>query len=465
MMRSMYSGVSGLRVHQTKMDVIGNNIANVNTIGYKKSQASFQEAFSQVVSGGSAPSGGSGGTNPQQIGLGLKLGAIQTIHTKGATQRTDNPTDLMIDGDGFFMVSNDPNAEERYFTRAGNFGFDVEGNLVTKGGYKVLGTYIGDSDYADYLDVDSTKDLDGIKVSKAIPSPPVASTKIDVSGNLDSRIPFYQDDTDDDGTVDETNNDGKYTTDVYVKDSLGNSYKVAIEFEHMDNSVSGNGVNEWTVGIKEIRGVSNNKIYPASGNWEFNTGSNPQITFDASGKITGDPKFDLDLSDLATNLGVDFGPSGSTNDNIEIDLTKLTQFGNESSAKGVDVGLDGDTGKSSGSVTEFTINETGQVIASFDNGIKMALWQIKLANFDNPAGLVKSGSNFFEKTPNSGEPQLGTAGSNGLGAITPGALEMSNVDLSMEFTEMISTQRGFQANSRIITTTDEMLQELANMKR
>ncbi|MTI47995.1 MAG: flagellar hook protein FlgE [Firmicutes bacterium] len=457
MMRSMYSGVSGLRVHQTKMDVIGNNIANVNTIGYKKSQASFQEAFSQVVSGGSAPSGGSGGTNPQQIGLGLKLGAIQTIHTKGATQRTDNPTDLMIDGDGFFMVSNDPNAEEKFFTRAGNFSFDVEGNLVTTGGYKVLGTYIGDSDYADYLDVDSTKDLDGIKVSKAIPSPPVASTKIDVSGNLDSRTTFDYDDLDGSGTY--TSGDtiieaGEYTTDSYIKDSLGNSYKVSIEFKKTSEG------NDWDVSISDFRRVSDNKSLTGFST----TPSSPvAIEFDTEGKITGTTEFDLDLSGITGAAGVDF--AGPVSDSINIDLSKLTQFGNESSAKGVDVGLDGDTGKSSGSVTEFTINETGQVIASFDNGIKMALWQIKLANFDNPAGLVKSGSNFFEKTPNSGEPQLGTAGSNGLGAITPGALEMSNVDLSMEFTEMISTQRGFQANSRIITTTDEMLQELANMKR
>lgn len=470
MMRSMYSGVSGLRVHQTKMDVIGNNIANVNTIGYKKAQASFQEALNQIVKGGAAPSSGSGGTNPMQIGLGLKLGAIQTVHTKGATQRTDNPTDLMIDGEGYFMVSNDPNAEDRYFTRAGNFSFDVDGNLVTSGGYKLLGNYIGDTAYAKYLGIDPAKELDGIKVSKSIPAPAVASTKVEVKGNLDSSAPYYLNDDDGSGAFDpgETiDTDGRYTTDVYIKDTLGNSYKVSLQFEHLDPSITTN-TNEWQFSVSDIKSVADNKTLASPADFTALSGT---IAFDgATGAIKGTTNFTLDLSGLAGSADLHFGVfdpvASSFSETIDIDLSKMTQFANDNSAKGYDVGTgDDDTGKSSGSVTGFTINDAGIVIASFDNGIKMELWQIKMANFDNPAGLVKIGSNFFQKSPNSGEPQLGNAGSNGLGPIAPGALEMSNVDLSLEFTEMISTQRGFQANSRIITTTDEMLQELANMKR
>lgn len=472
MMRSMYSGVSGLRVHQTKMDVIGNNIANVNTIGYKKSQASFQEALNQIIKGGASPSGGTGGTNPMQIGLGLKLGSIQTVHTKGATQRTDNPTDLMIDGDGYFMVSNDPSAEEKFFTRAGNFSFDVEGNLVTPGGYKLIGSYIGGSDYAKYLNIDASQEMDGIKVSKAIPAPPVASTKVEVNGNLDSGIDFQWTDTNGnsvyDHTVDTIDSAGEYTTDAYIKDSLGNSYKISIKFQK-------DGVgNEWLASIAEVRSVSDNSVIPVA-DYAFDGGAgNKQvrIDFDTAGKILGTiaapanrTEFDLDLSTVATNLGVDFGPIGAVDETIKIDISKLTQFANESTAKGFDVGVNGETGKSAGAVTGFTINDSGKVIASFDNGAKLALWQIKTATFDNSAGLVKIGSNFFQKSPNSGEPRYGIPGSGSNGKITPGALEMSNVDLSLEFTEMISTQRGFQANSRIITTTDEMLQELANMKR
>ncbi|MEA1974616.1 MAG: flagellar hook-basal body complex protein, partial [Bacillota bacterium] len=138
MMRSLYAAVSGLRVHQTKMDVIGNNIANVNTVGFKGSSVTFQEVFSQTVKGAGSPTAGKGGTNPQQIGLGVGMGSIAVNHSKGSTQRTDNPTDLMIDGNGFFVVSNDANCQNKFYTRAGNFIVDRNGNLVTTEGYKVL---------------------------------------------------------------------------------------------------------------------------------------------------------------------------------------------------------------------------------------------------------------------------------------------------------------------------------------
>lgn len=450
-MRSMYSGVSGLRIHQIKMDVIGNNIANVNTIGYKRGQSSFQEAFSQIIKGSSAPSGGAGGTNPMQIGLGLQLGNINTIHTEGAIQRTNNPTDLMINGNGFFMVSDDSSVEERFYTRAGNFNFDVNGNLVTSNGYRVLGEYIGGADYANYLGIDYSKEMDGIKVSKAISSPAMASALVEVKGNLDSRLPDY--------AVDAEN--GEYITDAYIKDSLGNSHKLELRFEKTATA------NQWTFSIPSITNVATGETetYAAT-----HLAGTTTVTFDgATGAITTSPDFTLDLSGYITaqGLGVNFGtPGAATPNQIQLDLSTITQFANDSSAKGYDaVDDNGQMGRSAGSVTGFTISDDGKVIASFDNGVKKELWQIKLASFDNSAGLIKSGANFFEKSPNSGEPKIGNPKGSGFGAIAPGALEMSNVDLSMEFTEMISTQRGFQANSRIITTTDEMLQELANMKR
>ncbi len=460
MMRSMYSGVSGLRVHQVKMDVIGNNIANVNTIGFKKSQVGFQEAFSQVMRGAGSPHGGKGGTNPQQIGLGMKLGSISTVHTKGATQRTDNPTDLMIDGEGFFMVSDDQNAQNIYYTRAGNFTFDLYGNLVTADGYKLLGEFIGDEDYANYMGIDSAKDIDSIKISKSIPAPAMASSKVEIKGNIDSRLPDYEDDSTTPATI---NKEGVYTTDTTIKDSLGNSYKVSLRFEKTEND------NEWLFSVPEVKDISNNSEIPGI------TLGDQTITFDSSGNIDpGCKEFSLDFSgytgtaEFGSFADHDSDPSTDLtyNNIIGIDLSKITQFANTSDAKGFDVeDENGQVGKESGSLTGFAINNSGKLIASFSNGVKKELWQIKTANFDNPAGLVKSGSNFFDKTPNSGEPKVGIPGNGGLGSINPGTLEMSNVDLSSEFTEMISTQRGFQANSRIITTTDEMLQELTNMKR
>ncbi|NLY67146.1 MAG: flagellar hook-basal body complex protein, partial [Tissierellia bacterium] len=175
MMRSMYSAVSGLRVHQTKMDVIGNNIANINTVGYKRQSVTFQEVFSEVIRGASAPQGGRGGTNPQQIGLGVSVGSINTIHTKGAAQRTDNPEDLMIDGEGFFVVSADPNLENRYYTRAGNFTLDRDGNLVTADGYKVLGYRIDENG-------DLTSEVVPIQVMRSETVAPTATSRIEFRG-------------------------------------------------------------------------------------------------------------------------------------------------------------------------------------------------------------------------------------------------------------------------------------------
>lgn len=421
-MRSMYSGVSGLRVHQLKMDVIGNNIANVNTIGYKRSQVTFQEVFSQVVKGAGAPQGGRGGTNPQQIGLGLKIGSINTIFSKGASQRTDNPTDLMIDGEGFFMVTDDPKYENIYYTRAGNFVLDKEGYLVTPDGFKVLG-------------INESGEYAPIKINRSETAPPSASTTIEFIGNLDSRMQA---------------ND-EFLTDTIVKDSLGNSYKVNFKFTKATNA------NEWDLDVVNVIDLATgNAVNPAP------TSSTQKLTFDSSGFLNSATKtFEITFTGMPTYFGSDSG-----NSKLVVDFSKITQFANENDVKGFDVpDQNGQYGKSAGSLTGFAVDASGVITGSFTNGEKKPLGQLALAKFDNPMGLQKVGSNFFESTPNSGEPQIGKPSSSGFGSINPGALEMSNVDLSMEFTEMITTQRGFQANSRVITTTDEMLQELVNMKR
>lgn len=439
-MRSMYSGVSGLKVHQAKMDVIGNNIANVNTVGYKKGQVNFQEVFSQVIKGAGAPQDGKGGTNPQQLGLGTKLGSINTIHTKGATQRTDNPTDLMIDGEGYFVVTDDSNYENRYYTRAGNFALDKDGYLVTPDGMKVLGNKNGN--------------LEPIKINKTETVAPKSSDKIDILGNLDSRLPVA--DTDGDGIID--NEDGVYYTDTTIKDSLGNSYTVNFSFQKTDSAN-----NEWEVSVDSIQSKDGSvDLLPSA------TATPQTVIFDSNGNIdtsgAGVDSFDITFTNPLGD-SVFFGED-STDNTISVDFSQITQYANENDAKGFDGGKSGgEEGASSGSLNGFSIDASGVITGTFTNGMKKSLGQLTLAKFDNPVGLEKIGNNFFVDTPNSGEPQLGKPGSSGLGAINPGTLEMSNVDLSMEFTEMITTQRGFQANSRIITTADEMLQELTNLKR
>ncbi|HHV27239.1 MAG TPA: flagellar hook protein FlgE [Tissierellia bacterium] len=423
MMRSMYSAVSGLRTHQTKMDVIGNNIANVNTVGYKKGQMTFQEVFSQTVRGAGAAQGGKGGTNPQQIGLGVDAGSINTIHTKGASQKTDDPTDVMIDGEGFFVVTDDTNFENRYYTRAGNFTVDGAGNLVTADGYKVLGYRANDNG-----EITETYGPIVINRSETIAATPTKT--IELRGNLNPA-------------------NAKHTTDTIIKDSLGNSWVVEFEFE------KGTEENTWKMSLGNIKSQD--------GELEITNGELAETTirFGEDGKIIAD---DLDLKlNIPSQNGASFGEDGDITifgkDNPD-SYNKMTQYANDTDLKPHAI-----DGNSSGKLTGFAIDPSGTVNGIFSNGENKALGQLMLAKFDNPMGLEKMGSNFFINTRNSGEPQYGTAGTSGFGAAKSGNLEMSNVDLSMEFTEMITTQRGFQANSRIITTSDEMLQELVNLKR
>lgn len=453
MMRSMYSAVSGLRIHQSKMDTIGNNIANVNTVGFKKGQVTFQEVFSQVVRGASAPTTGKGGTNPQQIGMGAATGSINTIHTKGPGQRTDNPTDLMIDGEGFFVVSDDSNFSNRYYTRAGNFSLDRDGNLTTADGMKVLGYGANDGKI-------DTSNITGIRINMSETKAPTATENIVFRGNLDSRVA--------DGT--------EQKVDTVITDSLGNSYTVTF------NLVKQTTDHTWNMTVDRVtdRSTGNYIATPAG----LMTTEPSVIAFDSKGDIAtidgSDVTTGFDLKIQASVLdGIVFdtdkegdpltattSPGGAFKDITIFDSTnqdtfkELSQYANEMGIKPY-----AQDGNNSGSLEGFAIDATGTVIGVFTNGERKALGQIMLAKFDNPMGLQKLGSNMFVDTRNSGEAQYGGASVGGFGAISPGNLEMSNVDISLEFTEMITTQRGFQANSRVITTSDEMLQELVNMKR
>lgn len=470
MMRSMYAGVSGLRAHQNKMDVIGNNIANVNTIGYKRGTMTFQEVFSQTIRGASAPQGGRGGTNPQQIGLGVSIGSINTIHSKGPAQRTDNPEDLMIDGEGFFVVSDDTNFENRYYTRAGNFTLDRDGNLVTADGYKVLG-YLADEDG------NITSEIGGIRINRSETKAPTATTKIIFEGNLDSRI--------------EAGDQNAHKADTVIKDSLGNSY--IITFKFVKNEIETGDDDKafsWTMSVDRITDQATGNYVEATEDNDYlkdvlENDNKLKLIFNAEGKLVsiGDSpvegedaetfRFELtNLNAIKFNRNRDgkeideVAPSGNFSDIIlfssddKDSYRLLTQYANDMDAKPY-----AQDGNSSGKLEGYSIDSTGTVLGIFTNGERKALGQIMLAKFDNPMGLQKMGNNFFVDTRNSGEPQFGKAGTSGYGPIASGTLEMSNVDLSMEFTEMITTQRGFQANSRIITTSDEMLQELVNMKR
>lgn len=479
-MRSMFSGVSGLRAHQLKMDVIGNNIANVNTVGYKSQRATFQEVFNQTIKGAGSPQAGRGGTNPQQIGLGISLASIDTFHIRGAVQRTDNNTDLAINGDGFFILSNSADFLSRTYTRAGNFTLDEYGNLVAPNGYRVLG-YMEDEERNPAPDGSTVLKgvLEGIVISKSKSYPAMATNSATMEGNLDKDLARVPAGADLDDHIIYNGNSNTFeitggvkfreTTSVFY-DSLGGQHKVKFTFVRgvkNDGTPETGADNEWCVIIQNLE---NMKYFDAEGNEIDIDPDNPQLDevliplkFDIYGKIvpgdgTGTPK---NYSKINLVLSGNDGVNQIFDDiEVEVDFSNLTQFANESTAS-----ITNKNGYPQGYLDTFSIGPTGEIYGIFTNGQSRVIGQIALATFKNPAGLEKTSENMYQVTPNSGEPIIGLPGSSGLGALNPGTLEMSNVDLSAEFTEMITTQRGFQANSRIITTSDEMLQELVNLKR
>ena len=411
MMRSMFSGVSGLRNHQTRMDVIGNNIANVNTIGYKRARVTFQDMLSQNIRGASSPQGGKGGTNPQQIGLGMTVNSIDILHTQGSSETTGKVTDMMVDGDGFFIVGDGDNT---FYTRAGNFDFDSTGNLISPSGLMVKG-WMADSSG----NIDTTGAISGIQILKGQAIQPQASTEAVFTGNLDA-----------DAVTADT-----WPSSITVYDSLGRSWTMNVEFTKTA------AAHTWDIDLTNAPAWA---ALPAA-----TVTFNPDGTLNAVSvsplNITGTPIVGANAADPVT---------------IELDLSGLTQFSSESNVE-----LNSQDGYSSGVLNGYSIDKTGIVTGRFSNGLTKQLAQVALANFNNPAGLMKVGENNYVSSNNSGQAQVGIAGSGGRGDISPGKIEMSNVDLSQEFTDMIVTQRGFQANSRIITVSDEMLQELVNLKR
>lgn len=443
MMRSMFSGVSGLRAHQTRMDVIGNNVANVNTVGFKSGRVVFQEIFNQTLKGASAPdaTSGRGGTNPMQVGLGLNVGSIDTIFTRGSVQRTDNPTDLSIEGDGFFIVRGGIN-DTFSFTRAGNFGLDKLGNLVSGGGMNVYGWQKYDLNSDGTIRFDTEMEIEPINLysddhnlNKRIIAAK-STTNAVFAGNLDaSRDAILPSET--------ATTDAHFTIPITVYDALGNDYKVDMKFWKTEATNAGS---KWTWAID-----SN----PSSGYSATATGT---VNFGTDGRIIPGVGGGNVVQDITITPDSTTGTSAFI---TKFDLSKVTTYSADSSVKPTHI-----DGYPTGNLVTFNVGSDGILTGIYSNGQQQPLGIVAMASFENPAGLQKVGDNLYIPTTNSGDfKRASKAGSEGVGMLSPGTLEMSNVDLSREFTDMIITQRGFQANSRIITTSDEMLQELVNLKR
>ena len=568
MMRSLYSGVAGLKTHQTRMDVIGNNIANVNTTAYKSSSMTFSELMSQTTqkASGANATTGVGGTNAKQIGLGVKAGAINTaITTQGSAQSTGNPFDIMITGDNFFVVSN---GSENFFTRDGSFYVDGAGNLaMTSTGYNVMGWGVDET--TGNIKQDTVTAL-RIMSAANMTYPPEATTKANISGILDEN------------DKDVTSANGK-TVNLNFFDARGYSYTAKFTFKQS----GGDKTNEYSMELNKILDSTGKEIDISTlefGNrsqqkmetkvtlntdaymWDgkvlktkdgttevanladiFNqdgslitpqddaAAQKQQKALDAIAKAygyegstdeflnlyitsTANKDKQLTIQDLlgnmmagkttdvlpadgsaitmegryfegttvvfnkdtgklesvggsTTNLNVNaaFSALGGNFSDVTIDLSECTNYDNKgTSTIGATSGdLDGlGTGRRLGDMIGVFIQKDGMIYASYDNGMTKLLGQIATAAFANASGLEKEGDNLYSATLNSGEfDGIGVDITAGGGYMSPGQLEMSNVDLSSEFTEMITTQRGFQANSRIITVSDTLLEELTNLKR
>ncbi len=613
MLRSMYAGVSGLKAHQVKMDVIGNNIANVNTVGFKGSRVNFKEMLNQTMRGAEAPTATRGGINPMQVGLGVGVGSIDGDFSQGNLQTTGFMTDIAIQGNGFFVLNN---GSKNYYSRAGAFTFDQAGSLIhSSTGYKVQGWMVNDKGELPQTNSSTMTPLTLGDVDMT----PKATSFVSYKGNLDSnkemvdlsyspeRI-FITDDAGNSasmyievskvkgaGTPDRLDDRWEYvvTTDVpevhkhvggitngeiidfyaapapqltagklnensiSIADSAGISYVEGVDYQvdyatgkltwispdvtgvdinisyssrqkvgsknvsldltgavqQLDPAstsysidlydASGNSVstatlnepeldqknggfftvdganastiygsygpqkstaitvfdskgNEHTLNVNYVKTAENRWDWYADGPVDENgdplqlIGNSGTIEFDAQGKVKGNP----------TGGPIIFQPSGAEKVVIEPDFLAITQFAADDSINPADM-----DGFRAGSLESFSIDASGTIIGYYSNGMTQGIAKLAMSTFSNSAGLLRDGNTVFAESNNSGVPEIGLAGVGGKGLISPGTLEMSNVDLAEQFTEMITTQRGFQASSKIISTADQILQDLVNLKR
>lgn len=430
MMRSLFSGVSGLRNHQVRMDVIGNNISNVNTVAFKAGRVTFKEGFAQLLQGASRPPGDLGGINPIQIGLGMQIGSVDMMFNQGNLESTGLATDLAIQGDSFFVVKK---GTQNYYTRSGNFQLDADGQLVSPtNGFVVQGRMAVNGVF-----VDGVQNIT-LPVGQKTSAKATDSTAL--GGNLNAAAPIFVGAFDAAGRADPLNKDSYSESSITVYDSLGNQHNLKLQF--------------WKTAADTWSWQVDGTNLPAG----FTPpNATPQtLTFDTAGiLVTAAP---------TSPPVIGFTPSGASPVAVTLDLgtgiNGITSFAGTNTAV-----LKDQNGYEAGQLQNFTIDRTGLITGSFTNGTNVVLAQIVLADFNNPGGLLRVGDNMYSVSGNSGGAVLGYALEGVQSTLTAGALEMSNVDLAQEFTNMIVTQRGFQANSRVITSSDEMLQELVNLKR
>jgi flagellar hook protein FlgE len=568
MLRSLISGLSGIRTHQTSLDVIGNNIANINTPSYKASRASFSDALSLTLKGGTPPTDTRGGLNPFQVGRGSTVDSIDTIFTQGSLETTGNPTDLTIAGEGFFVMRH---GQENVYSRDGSFAVDATGTLIDPNtGFAVQGRMADPTG-----NIMSSTPITDVKLPIESLFPARATSTASLTGNLNAnaetgKVPFIGDTANASfsGNLSATGTTVVPTTydkHIVVYDYLGNANDVTMTFTKSVDSAAGPPpvLDEWSWTATDVSGAvsgTGTVTFRADGSFANSTGNSITCTAWGSGGV-GDINIDTDLTQMTqTNapfspmlsypmedetyqtsmlvydslggthnviigfekdplvpntwrwsVGVSgdneayinsptgpvysqeivFNPDGTVKTGATANLVlegpggivdgtaTLTDL--ENGANPVRIALDlsdlvqfagaftpvpsARDGHGAGSLDNITFDDTGTLIGTFTNGSSQRLAQLVLADFHNPAGLVKVGGNMYSVSMNSGAAVIGTAGAGIRASIISNAVEGSNVDLANEFTKMIIAQRGFEANSRVVTTSDAILGELINLKR
>ncbi len=463
MMRSLYSGVSGLQNHQTRMDVIGNNISNVNTNGFKRGRVNFQDMISQQMSGAAKPTDELGGVNPKEVGLGMTVASIDNIFTQGNLQSTGVSTDIAIQGNGFFLLKS---GEESFYTRNGSFGLDRDGTLVNPAnGMRVQG-WMAEEVNGQML-VSTAATPEDLIIPVGSKDPAKETTNVNFACNLNKNTPEIME-----GASADDIYKGTWGTEQKIYDSFGNEHMLSVSFRR----VVGNP-NQWEatvmidpdnsdytqtrVGLGTTDGMGNTflvnfdnygalaSVSDTAGNLSNTEG---QIVIQTSFAVA-ESNPDAEGNPYRQTLNINLGTIGSFKDTI-------TQSASKSTTKAFY-----QDGYTMGYLDNFKIDSSGIITGVYSNGTNRTIGQIALASFANDRGLEKAGDNTYVESNNSGMARIGESGVAGKGTLMAGALEMSNVDLSEQMTDMIVTQRGFQSNAKTITTADTLLETVLSLKR
>lgn len=463
MMRSLYSGVSGLQNHQTRMDVIGNNISNVNTTGFKRGRVNFQDMISQQVGGAAKPTEELGGVNPKDVGLGMTIATIEQVFSQGNLQTTGVSTDVAIQGNGFFILKD---GDESFYTRNGQFGLDSNGTLVNPAnGQRVQGWMARDLNGEQIVQTAATPT--DLVVPVGSKDPAKATENVLFACNLNKNTPEIQE-----GASASDIAKGTWGIEEKIYDSFGNGHLLSVSFTKVPGVA-----NSWQatvnvdadnadftqtrVGLGTTDGVQNTFIV------NFDNYGQLASVEDSSGNISNQEgeiilqtSFTVPEANADENgnphrqtFSINLGTIGSMKNTI-------TQSASPSSTKAYS-----QDGYKLGYLDNFKIDSSGTITGVYSNGTNRVIGQLALATFANDRGLEKAGNNTYVETNNSGQANIGESGIAGKGSLLAGALEMSNVDLSEQMTDMIVTQRGFQSNAKTIQTADTLLETVLSLKR